>query len=204
MSLSPAQVSKHWRRWSAVAAANDWTMERGRLSPDARRTAEDTFQHRLIWQTAEELSLQAHRKVTAEDLRHACYLVATTAVPGRSAKTRPAASLHDLENWSFTRLLCLWGDEKGKAGLLIEGDCVESGLCWDDPRRDSEQSLDVLLQRSAPEARLVAICRNAFDCVSWRSLSTPQKQQLLRTVRAERKQFAEPVTHENENENAPF
>jgi hypothetical protein len=189
--LSTLQTTLHWRRWSALVDANDWTMERSRLSPDSQRTAGLSIWHKLVWRAAEALALQAHRAITADDLRHACYLVATTNVPGWSKHARPIASMKDLDNRSFSRLLCLWGDGKAKTGLLIEPDCITSAIAWDHPDQDSAQWLVEKLARMAPDAVLRAISENAFGRRDWERLDPGAHRWLFRTLQ-ERKARSNP------------
>lgn len=203
MSLTAPQLAKHWRRWSAVAAANDWVMEKHRLDlgpTGAGRTRDLSIWHKLVWKCATDLALQAHGAVTADDLRHACYMVATTQVPGWGKRVTPAASIKDLDNRMFSRLLCLWGDEKKMAGLLIDLDCIQSNIMWDHPERAASEGLDVTLARLAPEPKLAAICLNAFGTRDWKSLDAGQKRWLLGIVRDKQRAWNKPVAVTSEPE----
>ena len=194
--MTEAQTKQHWRCWAHVVAANDWKMAGGRLAPGAQRTRALSIYHAAVWAAAEQLALQAHGAVTADSLRHGCYLVATTHLQGFRKSTRATDSSKALDNAGFSHLLALWGDEKGKAGLLIEPDCLASLTAWEHPENDAAEGLDVMIERAAPPARIIAICRNAFDCVSWRNLPTPQKRTLLLILRGEGRKWNRPVNNE--------
>src|SRR5690349_20018535 len=105
--MSPAQFSRHWRDWNAVAKASGWRMRKGRLvcleDEDAlgQRRPTKSEHHARVWTFAEQLALREHRAVTADDLRHACYLAAF----GRVASMQTA---DPMTNGEFNRLLALW------------------------------------------------------------------------------------------------
>lgn len=197
--LTTAQTAMHWRRWGAVADANDWVMIGGRL---VGMPSQSSFHHRLVWKTAEALALHERRAVTADDLRHACYVVATTAVPGWGQRARPMDSMKDLGNREFSRLLCLWGDGKTKRGLLIEPDCLTSQIAWDHPEQDAAAGLDQVLKRSAPDATLRSIAANAFGTRLWEDLDVPKKKWLLSEVKHRVKKWNRPVKSEVRSQNS--
>jgi hypothetical protein len=193
MSLSDAQTKKHWRCWARVVAANGWRMAGGRLSPDAQRTRALSIYHAAVWMAAQRLALRDHCGVNADHLRHGCYVASSEHLRTLRKTTRVADSIKDLDNAGFSHLLALWGDEQAKTGLLIEPDCIASAMAWENPQYDAAEGLDVMIERAAPEARIVAICRNAFDCISWRGLDLGQKRWLLRALRGERRRWHKPV-----------
>lgn len=173
--LTPLQTALHWKRWSACCSANDWTMSQSRLSPDAQRTRGLSIYHKLAWKTAEQLALQAHRSTTAEDLRHASYLVATTKVPGWSASARPVDSMKDLGNREFSRWLNL-------IALLIDPDDLGATIEWEHPEESARKTLIASLKKAAPEATLRAIAGNAFETREWTNLEIGQLTWLRRQV----------------------
>jgi hypothetical protein len=184
--LTPLQTAKHWRHWSQVVAANDWTMEQGRLSAEAQRTAGESIFHKFVWRTAGQLALQAHRAVTAEDLRHACYLVATDRVPGWSTSARPVASMRDLGNREFSRVLVLWA-------LLVNPDDLEAGMAWEHPENSEREGLIASIQKAMPDATARAIAGNAFGTRNWENLDLGQLKWLRRAGGEKQRKWNRPV-----------
>lgn len=71
--LSAAQKALHWRLWKAAVERQGWKPVEGRIHfDDARMTREG----RIVATIAEELSVQAHRAVSLDDLRHGLYRLA--------------------------------------------------------------------------------------------------------------------------------
>jgi hypothetical protein len=199
MPLSPSQTSLHWRRWAAVIATNHWRMAKGRMSPDAQLTRDASKYHYSVWRLAEELALQAHRTVTADDLRHGCYLLAATDLKNRFRKsTKVSTSSKDLDNATFSHLLCLWGEDESRGhklrmyGVLIEPLCVESTMSWDDPGREERRYLVAWLDENAPAATVRAISMNAFGTREYETLAQTQLQWLQRTIRDQQKSWNRP------------
>lgn len=174
--LTPAQTLLHWKRWRACADANDWVETAGRLSADAQRTAGESIHHRLVWRDAEQLAAAEHRAVTAGDLRHACYRVATTAAPGRSSKRPIADSIKDLNNADFSRVLVLWR-------ILIDPEDLAATIDWDHPERGQAEGMVKSIERLAPDATIRAIAGNAFGTRLWEDLEVNKLRWLLRTLR---------------------
>jgi len=184
--LTGPQTTLHWRRWSACADANDWVMQNQRLSADARRTEAASIYHRLVWKTARELSLQRHGAITADDLRHSCYLVATTKVPGWPQRLRPVDSMKDLDNRTFSRWLAL-------IDLLIEPDNLDATIKWEHPEQGARETLLASLRKAAPEATVRAIAGNAFGTHDWESLDAGQLAWLRRKLGERQKKWSRPV-----------
>ena len=176
-----------------MASANGWKMAGGRLIPDAQRTRALSIYHAVVWRAAEKMALRDHCGVTADHLRRGCYVTATEHLRTLRKSTRVTDSSKELDNAAFSHLLALWGDEKDRAGLLIEPDCLTSSMAWDHPEQDAIRGMEAMIEQAAPPARITAICRNAFDCANWRELAPSQKQWLLRTLRGEQKKWHQPV-----------
>lgn len=106
--ISVAQNKKYWRRWAACARANGWTMIGGRLNPAAVLDASE--HHCSVHAAALQIAQAEVLGLTANQLRHACHVVAL-------GHDRPHAKF---TNKDFDALLNYWGDERDIVGLLIE------------------------------------------------------------------------------------
>lgn len=176
MPLTESQTKLHWKAWAACAHANSWQMEKGRLSAEAQITRGETILHKLVWRDAERLARQESRGVTADDLRHACYITATTKVPGWPASQLPVTSMKDLGNRSFSRLLVLWQ-------LLIDADDLTAQIKWEHPENSERESLIKSIGRRAPDGVIRAIAGNAWGTRAWELETDLGKLRwLLRTV----------------------
>lgn len=173
--LTVLQTNLHWKRWAACVDANDWAMEKGRISADAQRTRGLSIYHKLVWRSAEALALQAHRGTTADDLRHASYLTATTLVPGWGKSAKPVDSMKDLGNREFSRWLIL-------ISLLIDPDDLGATINWEHPDKVEREGVIASLKKHAPEGTLAAIAGNAFGTKLWDTLDLGQLKWLRRQV----------------------
>ncbi len=180
--MTEAQHHLYIRRWICVVRANHWVMRKGRLvenavgNPargDARPTDEGAARgdarptdiqatevsewHALVWTAAEQLALQQHRAVIADDLRKGCHMVAFGSA--KSSKL--------IENKEFNRLLVLWGNDRplhegGLAGLLIDPLDLASISAWRNPDVTERNSFVAFLRSKAHEGLLITIAQNAF------------------------------------------
>ncbi len=178
--------------------ANDWRMEKTRLVKAARDTAALSIYHKLVWRTAERLALQHSRAITAEDLRHSCYITATTRVPGGAGvppvSLRPGVapvtflnwrtcdSMHDLGNKEFSRVLVLWD-------LLIDPDNLAAQIKWDHPENSEQESLDKSIGKMAPDAYVREISARIYGTRSWEALDNINKRNLRRILSQRRKDW---------------
>lgn len=176
--LTSAQKAHHWRTWSRVCQVNDWKMAGGRLSAGAA-PADCSVWHRYVWHVATDLATREHRAVTPEDLRHSCYVVSTSAVPGRRS-AKQANSMTQLENWSFSRLLHLWA-------LLVEPDDVAAAKHWSDPSLDTRSSYVASIKSSAPDAYVRSISADRFGTRMWENCDVGQLRELAMTIRSRKK-----------------
>lgn len=197
MPLTGPQIAKHWRHWGAVVESCDWTSVKGRLGPNAQRRRNESIWQKLVWKAAEQLAQQEHRAVAADDLRHACYLVATTKVPGWPASAQPVDSLSALGNRTFSRVLVLWA-------LLIDPDDIGAGMHWDHPENSERDTLVASLTKAAPDATLRAIAANAYGTRDWENLDLGQLRNLRSIVARSQKRYAKPVREATANIDQPF
>jgi len=161
--------------WGKCAAANDWRMQKGRLVADLAQQREEV----LAWDEpartamlnvldyAEQLAMQEHRAVTADDLRHGCNLVATA---GRKSGSG------DLRNREVNRVVALFR-------LLHEPGDLDCIMAWLNPEESDRKSLASFIRRLAPEATLTAIARNAFGTIFWEDLDAQKLRWLLGQVK---------------------
>lgn len=185
--LSSSQTTLHWKRWAACAHANSWSMAKGRLVPEAQATRGATLLHKLVWRDAERLARQESRGVAADDLRHACYITATTKVPGWPASWLPVSSLKDLSNRSFSRLLVLWD-------LLIDADNLDAQIKWEHPENSEREGLIKSIERRAPDAVIRAIAGNAWGTRAWELETDLGKLRwLLRTLAEKQTRHHQPI-----------
>ena len=169
--MNAAQNTKYWRRWNAVVKHNNWRWLKGRLVEGA---AKDTSPHHTsIWYTAEQIAAKAFHSPIADDLRHACHVLAL----GRDV------SHSDFTNPQFSRLLVLWGDDKDMAGLLINPDCITSGMAWNDPDRARKAGLIAAIEQAAEESYIRSITADVWGTIYWRDLDTTALLGLLRKIK---------------------
>jgi hypothetical protein len=190
MPLTDAQKLLHWKRWNACCHANDWSEAKKRLHPQAQATRDLSIYHKLIWREAEKLALQEHRSVTAEDLRHACYLVATAPSPlnGERAGVRGDASMSKLTNRHFSRVLVLWS-------LLIEPDDLDALMKWEHPEISEGEGLDKSISRLAPDEYTRTIAGRIYGTRLWEDLDVQQKRNLRRILLERKKNWNEEEPH---------
>lgn len=201
MSLTPKQTALHWRRWGKCADANHWFMIGARLSPDARLRADESIYQKLVWRSADQLALAGHRAVTADDLRHACYITATTAVPlasipnggeGRGEEvrysmTKPVASLGDLDNRAFSRVMNLWR-------LLVEPDDLDAAMNWDHPENDERRRYIAVIKKCARGTAYVgSIAANIYGTRLWEDLDVMALRNLCRILGERQKAWSAEV-----------
>jgi hypothetical protein len=162
MKMTEAQHHLYIRRWICVVRANHWVMRKSRLVDNAIGVSAPASgvseYHAAVWTAAEQLALQQHRAVTADDLRKGCHVVATGI----------AKSSWDLTNKEFNRLLVLWGNERprhegGMAGLLIDSEDLASIAAWNNPDVTERNSFVAFLRSKAHEGLLITIAENAFQ-----------------------------------------
>jgi hypothetical protein len=163
--------------WNTCSVANKWFMQRGRLAADLAEQREEystwpdpaSEVYLKVVTAAEQLALQQHRGVTADDLRHACNVVAT----GRQ-------SSGTLDNKQTNRVVSLFR-------LLTDPDDLDAVMNWLNPERLEAASFDSFLLKRANEAAIIAIARNAgflnqFE-TDWKSLPIEKKRWIAKKVK---------------------
>lgn len=162
------QEKLYWKLWWRVCHVNDWRFFKGRIVPDAQRDTSD--HHVAVWQCAGALAGEAHRSVTADDLRHGCHVHAI-------GRDRPHKELNPRTECS--RVFTLFK-------LLIEPTDLDAQMDWQDPARDERRVLIVGIKRMAPFAYIDTVCKSKFpeDYVSpfWEDLELSQLRQLRVTL----------------------
>jgi hypothetical protein len=190
MSLSPAQTKKHWNHWKQVVAANDWVMAGGRIDTGCARTADESFWHRGVWKIANALALDARRKATADDLRHACYLFATTSVPGWPSSRKPVDSIKDFGNAGFSRLLVLF-----RLLVAIGTDDVDAACEWEDPQREERERLVWRIEHSVVgSAYAEHVSFDMYGTRDWRNLPIERLRSLNRLIWGRQRAQGQPVS----------
>ena len=175
MMTEKQQRRFYFPAWNECARANDWVMVRGRLLADLVAQRQEFLKWPQVaadaglsvLDYAEQLGLQEHRVVTAEDLRHGCNLVATA---GRKQSSEA------LTNAELNRVVVLFR-------LLKEPEDLDAVMEWLHPDIADKRSLVGYLKRLAPEATLIAICRNAFGTIYWEGLDESKLRWLIKTVK---------------------
>jgi hypothetical protein len=181
--MTPSQNSKYWHRWSAVCQANRWSQSKGRLVENA---VQDASQHHVaVWRIAENLALQDCRCVTANDLRHACHVYAFGRYIGHDSLT----------NTQFSRLLVLWGDERGICGLLIDPDQIDAQTFWDHQDLAKKESLIRSISALAKEEYIKKITDSIWGTIYWQDLDATALLGLLRKLKGNRP--TNPAAYEN-------
>lgn len=149
--------------WRETAAGLDWRMEGGRLVADLTWQLEATVKwpdHARvlavkIFAIAESLALGESRATNADDLRHACNHEAS----GGRTDSVTKFSQRDLNQ--FDRL----------CAVLRNPWDLTATIAWLNPEADDCKRTLEYLRKIANEARLIAICENAWhhrdvDCLN--------------------------------------
>lgn len=169
--MNAAQNTKYWRRWNVVCKHNNWRWLKGRIMDNAVKAAGQ--HHQAVWTMAEQLANRACRAPIADDLRHACHVVAV----GRDV------SHADFTNPQFSRLLILWGDERDLEGLLINPEHLASIMAWDNPDRARKDSLIRSIAEAASEEYIRSITADVWGTHNWHDLEAPALLGLLRKIK---------------------
>jgi hypothetical protein len=194
--------------WRDVCKANDWIMVKGRLlgsrtSSFAHGEAQKLYD--AVWDIAEILAQNAASAVTADDLRHACHIVALVGpVPARQGPPRgpsgnvgcndslpPSAqdaraasaipkliSSHTLTTTQLNRVARLFE-------ILKEPDDIDAMIAWTDPSVDDRKSKVRWIKSMAPEAYICEVARMfpAFSYPFWEDLPIDNLRSLARLLK---------------------
>jgi hypothetical protein len=162
--------------WSALAKACDWKMEGGRLLGDLDAQSKVSRQWPAhargllaeVIAKAQAAARPEQRSATADDLRHACNLVASG---GRTASSSKFSQQHLNQ---FDRL----------ASVLINPWDVSATIAWMNPEEDDRQRTLTYLRKLANEGRLRAIALNAWGVSDWETLDQARLDALQAEVKS--------------------
>ncbi len=159
--------------WNRCVEANEWFMVKGRFT--GKRAAkygaypDVDAAYQSVWRAAEALALQHHRAITAEDLRHACHVVALGK--DKSSKT--------MTNAETDRVVSL-------IRLMTDPDDLDAVMAYSDPTISARQRLLWVLDQ-APMGYVAKICESMFGTADWSTLEQDCLSQLAGIVRQRRK-----------------
>lgn len=159
--------------WNACAVANGWFMVKGRLRADLVTQREEYAAwsdparelYLKVVTTAEQLALQNHRHVVADDLRRGCNVVATGKI-----------SSGDLDNKQTNRVVALFK-------LLADPEDLDAVMNWIHPENAERGSFVAFLKKKAHEGLIVTIARNAFATSDWESLPIEKLRWLAKELK---------------------
>ncbi len=160
--LTKPQQNFYWRLWRDCQEANYWRVEKGRLHIQPERL---TAQGREVYAHAQERARQAHRAVTADDLRHGCHIAAV----GHDC------SLKDLTNQHFDRLIQIMK-------LVIDGEDLDAAERLVNPEIGQRERLRGGIARMAPDEFVRHISGDRFGTRLWEDLEVEQLQELRRIL----------------------
>jgi len=170
------QKSVYFPAWGKCAAANGWVMRRGRLAATINSQLSTLNcppladeQLSKVLKVAEELALQHHCAVTAEDIRHSCNWVATSNLPGG----KPTFSSGPMTDAQMYRTIDLFE-------LLRDPLDLKAIQYWMNPGMRHRDDYIKYLERTRHEAALIAIARNRWQTPEWRDRRIDELQWLAR------------------------
>jgi hypothetical protein len=164
----PQRIRFYFPAWHQVCAAHGWHMERGRFSGarlEAWGAQALTEVYHAVWEAAGELAVQNHRGVVAENLRHACHVVAL----GEDKSSR------DLVNWEVERVVHLFR-------LLADPDDLEAAMQYFQPQNALRKRTLWTLEHRFHEAQVIHLALDIFGTSDWRTLSTDALMGLRRAL----------------------
>lgn len=182
--MTPSQKNLYFNLWREVTIAHDWRMIKGRLlatRPEAAGQAEADKLALRVWEAACALAGQAHRAITADDLRHACHIVAI----GKDISSKV------MTNKQLNRLFALFK-------FLKDPNNIAAAIAWENPEDADRKSLIIVIQRYAGlactgnaehhvDAYINEICKHRTDWPNyhephWEDLQLHQLRQLVTTL----------------------
>lgn len=163
--MTTAQARRlYFPAWTRALQAN-WVVDRGM---PVRREGRASAELVAIETAALALARQRCGRVSAEDLRHACGIVALGH--GRSSKEFTDAELD--------RMVAFFG-------RLADGDDLKAVIAWEHPEQDARRRVVWAVEHAGfPEAYVRAICRAKFGTLNWRALDDRRLRQLMVTLKA--------------------
>lgn len=197
MATEPQIKSLYFPAWNRVCRALNWRMVKGRLSGKKEPLwggMETSRLYQEVWAEAEILARHLARAITAEDLRHACHVVAI----GRDVSSK------DLNNPALDRVLILFR-------LLRDPDDLEAMMTWLHPEHAERRRLIWSISNAAPDAYILRCAtpwRGSFEGDRWDGLPTAALRKLLALLRLRGREWnssvAEPEPAPEIPEGDPF
>lgn len=167
------------RRWGICCSANGWRSVAGQVACDEATNAARSDLHADVWRLAH---IHAGAKpVTVDDLRRAVTAVAVGHF----------ASVRDISNRDFSRLLCLVGSgprqgKPEKRGLLIDPDDLVSMRYWLDPELEEMEQITWYIEH-CPAPYVKRIAADKFGVADWQSLGRADLRKLWFTLKERNK-----------------
>jgi hypothetical protein len=181
--MTPNQRLFYFKLWQKVAQAHDWIMVQRRLlgrREEKFGREESSRLYNAIWDAAEILAQNNHRSVTADDLRHACHLVAIFPQKAASKQKLAPISSKDISNKQLDRVIALFR-------VLINPNDIAASIAWSDPSVGEKQRLIYVIKNAAPLAYIDSICRDKFGLLYtspfYEDLELNELRQLAMTLR---------------------
>ena len=172
--MTPAQRTRfYFPAWHRAMRAN-WRTEKGRLIELDDAPVSELKQS--VCDCAVTLALQQHRAPVADDLRHACHVVAI----GR------AKSSSDLANAEVERVVLLFR-------LLADPDDLDARINYDRPACAQRRRMEWALAHRYIPGYVTSISRELFGTSNWHTLKDDALHQLVMTLQ-NRPNAARPVT----------
>ena len=174
------------RAWTQAFAAN-WQRDRGTLLRKEGRSGTRLDQ---VEDVAAERAWKRTSRVTAEDLRHACHVVAIG---------HDKSSL-DLNNRELDKLVSLFR-------ILTDPDDLNAQIALDNPEVEARRRLEWSVEHCGlDDAYMLHIVHSKFGTKNWRSLPDPQLRQLVVTLKNRHPSPKSPESHSSEEPavTAPF
>lgn len=157
--MTEAQLKKFYMpQWAKCARANGWRMVNQRLACEPTESQSRSPWHAEVWAEADKLARQEHRAVTADDLRHACNLVASL---GRAESS-----------WKLTSHQCQRVVNLFK--LLRDPEDLNAIIAWENADLARHRAILATLERKGIDSTLKAISSNAYGHDRWRTLNLQQ------------------------------
>lgn len=175
--MNEAQAKRlYFPAWNRAFAAN-WYHDRGTAVRRQGRFCQELDQVEAV---AAERARQRSCRVTANELRHACHLVALGL---------DKSSL-DLSNRELDQVLALFR-------VLADPDDLSARIALDHPEKDARRRLEWAVRNCGlPEAYVRTVCSSKFGTHNWRGLDDLPLRQLMVTLKcrakARREAVAEP------------
>lgn len=163
--MTEAQARRfYFPAWNRAFAAR-WVRDRGTVLPRPEAPANALGDQ--VQAAADARAGRYRRNATADDLRHACHVIAL----GRDL------SSHDLTNAQVDRVVALFD-------LLADPDNLAARMRWDSPAEDARRRMEWSVRHSGfPEAYIRHVSRGKFSTGDWESLADWQLRQLVMTLK---------------------